>query len=258
MGFGERGMRRHLAIFRMGWQSENLARYILSNFAFVSQPSTIADDIGSDFFCTLFERVPYKNREYLVPKESFAIQIKSSNRSFSVSGKSEYLRSLGIPFFVGVIDKNIEELNLYSGEYLIPFFAEHPTAETVKIRLCTTDDCRKPPYSEESGLFSVNFYKLITIGSNPGSPDFRDSINKLSEACRTISGNITRKNNREYIFADSICRGFIMVGNEDVIRKSLSQRLVKISFELSYILENRLIETDVDKYQRIRDALMRL
>ena len=63
----------YLKSFREGWRTEHLARFILSKFAFVAQPISISDDIGSDFICTLFE-----NREkYLFPTNSFAIQIKS-------------------------------------------------------------------------------------------------------------------------------------------------------------------------------------
>ena len=108
----------------------------MSNFTFVSHPSTIADDIGSDFFCAIFDKVSHKSRDYLVPGESFAIQIKSSNRSFSIDGKTDYLRNLSIPFFVGVINKDNQELDLYSGEYLILFFVDKPKAIKVRVKLC--------------------------------------------------------------------------------------------------------------------------
>lgn len=57
----------YLASFRKGWESENLARFILSRFAFVAHPSTVSDDIGSDFFCTLFEVKREKKHDYLSP-----------------------------------------------------------------------------------------------------------------------------------------------------------------------------------------------
>ena len=66
----------HLASFREGWKNENLARFILSKIAFITHPATISDDIGSDFFCTLFQTRAENGHDYLVPKNTFAIQIK--------------------------------------------------------------------------------------------------------------------------------------------------------------------------------------
>ena len=40
----------HLLSPRKGWENENLAAYLLSRFSFIVQPSSIADDVGSDFF----------------------------------------------------------------------------------------------------------------------------------------------------------------------------------------------------------------
>src|SRR3989442_3819860 len=40
---------------RTGWEAERLAHYLLSRFSFVAQPTTISDDVGSDFYCTIFD-----------------------------------------------------------------------------------------------------------------------------------------------------------------------------------------------------------
>ena len=251
-------MKKHLASFRKGWQSENLARYILSNFAFISQPSTIADDLGSDFFCTIFEAIPYNKNEALVPKESFAIQIKSNKRPFNLTGKTEYLRNLGIPFFVGVCNKKTQKLELYSGEYLIPFFVDEPAAEKIKIKLCEKDDCKENRYAEGNREFTLKFPKLFTIDSNHDSPEFKEAIDNLSKTCRKISRNITRRNNKEYIFIESFSNLFILVSNKEIIKKSVDTRLNIIFYELAYILDNKYIETDLEKYNKIKDSLSKL
>lgn len=243
-------MKKHLATFRSGWQSENLARYILSNFAFIAQPTTIADDIGSDFFCTIFEILSSGNKNYLSPKESFAIQIKSNTRKFSISNKKDYLRGIGIPFFIGVINKDNKELGLYSGEYLIPFFVDHPEAKKIKVRLCSNINSGFYDYSQRSGEFTVNFPKILTIGSDQDSPDFTQNVKKLSRACRIISNNITRRNNDEYIFIDSVKAQTLLVNSKVLIQKSLSKRLSNIFMELSNILENNFIDNNVAKYVR--------
>ncbi|MCX5804879.1 MAG: hypothetical protein NT010_02250 [Proteobacteria bacterium] len=248
-------MKRHLANFRKGWQSENLARYILSNFAFISQPSTIADDLGSDFFCTMFDIIVDGNNNYLVPKESFAIQIKSNGRPFSISGKIEYLKGLGIPFFVGVCDKKNQELELYSGEYLIPFFVDQPSAEAMKVELCERNDCQEDCYSEKGNEFTLKFPKVGAIGSDPSDPQFNEAVQIVSQVCRTVSRNITRRNNKEYIFIEPFSNKLRFVLNKQFIRQSIDNRLGKICIELAYALECGYIDTDLEKYESMRDAL---
>lgn len=84
----------HLAVTRRGWQNEHLSAFLLSKIAFVAHPSKIGDDLGSDFFCTLFESIKQKKSEFLVPKNSFAIQIKSRGKSLIVTKQLEYLKRL--------------------------------------------------------------------------------------------------------------------------------------------------------------------
>jgi len=43
----------HLYTVRTRWEAERLAHYLLSRFSFVAQPTTIADDVGSDFYCAI-------------------------------------------------------------------------------------------------------------------------------------------------------------------------------------------------------------
>jgi hypothetical protein len=220
-------MGKHLATFRAGWQSENLARYILSTFAFIAQPSTIADDIGSDFFCTIFEAVSYNNSKYLSPKESFAIQIKSNSRSFSISNKKEYLESLGIPYFVGVVNKEKRELDVFSGAYLIPFFVDNPDAQKVKIILNKNSVSEIYNYSDTSGEFRINFPKILTLRSDQGSSDLSSNVKELSRFCQMISRNIARRNNKEFIFIDSKGKS-LLVNDKTLIQQSLSYRLANI------------------------------
>ena len=250
-------MKKHLATFRSGWQSENLARYILSNFAFIANPSTIADDIGSDFFCTIFKEILSGNNNYLVPKESFAVQIKSNTRKFSISNKKDYLQSLEIPFFVGVTNKKKKELDLFSGEYLIPFFLDNPTAEKIKVSLRNTKIPDFYTYSEKSGEFTVYFPHISTIGSDRDSSDFMSNVEKISRVCRIISGNITRRNNNEYIFIDSVKAQTLLVNSEALIQESLSNRISKIFMELSYILENKFIKKNIAEYETIKEAIVK-
>ncbi|MGA3204542.1 MAG: hypothetical protein ABSF12_18780 [Bryobacteraceae bacterium] len=100
---------------RVGWEAERLAHYLLSRFSFVAQPTTIADDAGSDFFCTLFEIVN-SEPQTVEARASFAIQIKSNAKKAAVHNKVQYLFNLEIPYFLGVINQRKAELKIYSAE----------------------------------------------------------------------------------------------------------------------------------------------
>ncbi|EFK10316.1 conserved hypothetical protein [delta proteobacterium NaphS2] len=249
-------MKKHLAAFRSGWQSENLARYILSNFAFIAHPSTIADDIGSDFFCNIFDEISSDKNNYLVPKESFAIQIKSNARKFSISNKKDYLQSLGVPFFVGVTNKKKKILDVFSGEYLIPFFLDNPNADNIKVSLMKKNISEFYSFSKKSGEFTVYFPHVSTIGLDRDSTEFKTNTKNISRVCRIISNNITRRNNREYIFVDSVKAQTLLVNSDALIQQSLSTRLSNIFMELSYILENNFIDDNLREYEKIRDAIL--
>lgn len=113
----------HLYRFRKGWQNENLARFILSRISFVAHPATVADDVGSDFYCTLFEIVEDSGKRHLIPRNAFAVQVKSNRRKFSVSNKASYFSKFEVPLFIGVVDQETLRLDIYSGEFLPMFFS---------------------------------------------------------------------------------------------------------------------------------------
>jgi len=93
----------HLLTPRKGWENERLAAYLLSRFSFVAQPSSIADDLGSDFFCTIFKIIDVAGKDSLIPRSSFAIQVKSSADEVSADNKLDYLLGLELPFLIGVV-----------------------------------------------------------------------------------------------------------------------------------------------------------
>jgi len=137
----------HLLKIRKGWENENLARFILSKFSFVAQPSTIADDLGADFFCTFFikdlkERKNEKNKVikdvFIYPKHSFAIQIKSSSRQFDLTDKLGFFDNLELPFFIGVVSQQKLSITIYSGDVipeLLSLLGLPPSSIKVKAEL---------------------------------------------------------------------------------------------------------------------------
>jgi len=138
----------HLAAPRIGWENEHLATFLLSRISFVANPTTVADDIGSDFFCTLFESRTENDAEQLFPRNSFAIQIKSKEETIRATNKIQYLDKLELPFFVGVIDRDKLQLRIYSGEYvpiLFPLYGaplELRLSPVPAAEVKTTDYCQ--------------------------------------------------------------------------------------------------------------------
>lgn len=122
----------HLGKLHKGWENEHLASFLLSRISFVANPVTVGDDVGSDFFCTLFE---VSEADQLFPRNSLAIQIKSSKDPVDATSKIEYLEKLELPFFVGVVDQNKLRLSIYSGEYLPILFSHYGIPQGLKLSL---------------------------------------------------------------------------------------------------------------------------
>lgn len=114
----------HLRQTRRGWENERLASFLLSKIAFVAQPLSIADDAGSDFFCTMFKVRQKGKHEELSPIQSFAIQIKSSKRAVFAKDIDYYL-TLDLPYFIGIVQDNELALDIYSAENLPMALALH-------------------------------------------------------------------------------------------------------------------------------------
>jgi hypothetical protein len=93
----------HLYRVRTGWEGEALAHYLLSRFSFVAQPTTIADDTGSDFYCTIFD-ILNTNPPSVEPRTSFAIQIKSNARTITAHNKVQSLFIWRFPISLGSLN----------------------------------------------------------------------------------------------------------------------------------------------------------
>jgi hypothetical protein len=96
---------------RVGWESERLAHYLLSRFSFVAQPTSIADDVGPDFYCTIFDILD-STPPMVEPRTSFAIQVKSNVDKIEAHNKVQFLYNLEIPFFLGVANQANAELKI--------------------------------------------------------------------------------------------------------------------------------------------------
>ncbi|HEV7552498.1 MAG TPA: hypothetical protein VGP65_12490, partial [Candidatus Angelobacter sp.] len=160
----------------------------------------IADDIGSDFFCTLFERVRRTRHELLFPRNSFAIQVKTSGSQINMTGKIEYLEKLEIPFLLGIIDRSHLRMSIYSGEFLPILFSEHETPK--KLHLAPVQEpVHAPSYCTiQNNQCTLKMPFVVTLSAS----DSRDELNKnsdlLRKLCTRVHENISARTSREYIF----------------------------------------------------------
>lgn len=189
----------HLYKIRKGWENEHLAKFILSRFSFIAHPVTIGDDIGSDFFCTLFEKEKIKKNIFLIPKNSFAIQIKSNNNKIT-NITTNFIEKLEIPFFVGVINQDKTELEFFSGEYFSEMISSIKNYRKLEIKL--TDDNIEQPYLSDNSKKKMRIYfpKRLSININDSEEELDKNVTKLSSLCSHIQTNISTSKNKSYVF----------------------------------------------------------
>jgi len=187
---------------RRGWDREKLAEYILSRVCFVAKPSTVSDDLGSDFFCTLFRLEEKDGRDYPLPLSSFAIQIKSNDDPFDFSANITYLKDLEIPFFWGVLNESTKRLSVFSGENLPIFFPHVGQVRKLKIKPLERSQMSKPYDLKEGSQdnYTVMFPMILNIDIDSTREVLNRNVATLQEMCSLIHRNISTRKTEEYIF----------------------------------------------------------
>jgi hypothetical protein len=234
---------------RIGWENENLASYILSRFSFISRPHSVADDAGTDFFCTLFRRITKKknNRkvEVLIPDNSFAIQIKSDRKRIPATKKIGYLNNLEIPFFIGVINRQQASLIIYSGAWIPHFFALNGSNIKLKLKVCD-NEITSESFSENlgEGNYLLKLPKVCEISTQETPSDLNEKAGELSILCSSIHGNIASKKNNENLYSIPGSKSEPMIiagsGSLQVFRTNFYKRLTEVFLNLIWSHENAI------------------
>lgn len=257
----------HLASFRQGWQNEILAKYILYKFSFVAQPSTIADDVGSDYFCTLFDVVKEKGHNYLVPRNSFAIQIKSETDAFDASNKIQYLEDLEIPFFIGVANRKDLTLSFYSGEYVPALFSFKGTPKILKLEPYEKTLNQLDDYLADLGNngYRLRFPKVTKISATMNGSELRSGVEKIHRKCSLIYKSIASKSNGEYLFkfggtdnSPNIVLAFAGPGSAKQFRGNLIDRLAEAFLNLKWIYEKHRTRFTEEEFRAYEKLLLQL
>lgn len=240
----------HLYTFRKGWTDENLARYILSKFSFVANPSTVSDDIGSDFFCTLFQIQRKGRHDYLIPKNSFAIQIKANAKRLDLSKKVQYLSDLELPFLIGVVNRKRLQVTIYSGEYVPIFLSQIGPGRLKKLKgeLCDKVEISKYFTQPQIGSYVLKFPKITEFRADFEYKELNPGVELLSQVCSLIHKNISSRRSGEFLF-DLIDHGppittkaiKILAGPDSfqVFRNNFLKRLSEVFYNLEWIYHNR-------------------
>jgi hypothetical protein len=256
----------HLGSFRKGWQSENLARFILYKFSFVAHPTTIADDVGSDFFCTLFEVQREGRNDYLLPRNSFALQVKSKADNIDVTGKLRYLESLEIPFFVGVVDRDRLKLTFYSGEYIPAFFSYKGVPQELQFELCERAAIEGPDdYFIESGAgcYALRFPKVAELEATSGDDELRAQVEAIRRTCSLVHESIARKQSGRYIFKEQREDGYLVMAfagrtSAQLYKDNLVESLVEAFLNLSWLHESSPYEFNEQEFLAYESLLIHL
>lgn len=237
----------HLLRIRKGWENEHLARFILSKFSFISQPSTIADDLGADFFCTFFIKVAKKRKTknnkiiedvFIYPKHSFAIQIKSSRRQFNITNKLEFFDNLEIPFFIGVVNQKKLSISLYSGDVIpeLVSLVGPLSGNNVKAALLE----KRENHGQQAGQtkYIIPFFKIGEIFASDTEEKLRLFIESFSRICLNYQKNIFSKKKQQFIFHDAVTLESKIIsgsGSYQVCRDNFFERLAEVFCNLAWV-----------------------
>lgn len=255
----------HIAKFREGWTNENLAQFLLYKFSFTANPSKIADDIGIDFFCTLFTKRKEKSTTYLLPRNSFAIQIKSNRDLIDISNNLDLYINLELPFLVGVVNQKELKISIYSGEFFQPFFSFKGTDLKLKINLTERlDSYTIENYFEEvdNNDFLIDFPFLMEISARDEDKEIENKSLLLQETCSCIFDNISAKRNNEFIFKirnNNSYQPFMFAGPGSVksFRNNVINRITEAFYNVDMLSNINLEYIDLKEFEMYKEFYLK-
>ncbi|MGB2603959.1 MAG: hypothetical protein WBC78_10205 [Candidatus Sulfotelmatobacter sp.] len=229
----------HLLTFRKGWENEKLGAYLLSRISFVAQPTSSADDLGSDFFCTIFEIHEVSGKDALMPRISFAIQVKSSASDVSADNKIDYLMGLELPFFIGVVTQSPPEMRIYSAELLPLLFAE--IGRPAKLSLIPVASFDPNKYYDGVGTEDIGLRcpLVTTLSVSDDRATLKPKVDALLRICARTHSNIATRVNEEHIYdVDGTGLHKIVAGPGSALhfRFNFLKRLGEVFYNLYFIL----------------------
>ncbi|MGB4580768.1 MAG: hypothetical protein WBI91_02705 [Coriobacteriia bacterium] len=247
-----------LARTHVGWENEHLATFLLSRVSFVASPATVADDVGTDLFCTLFERTRKEDTDLLVPRSSIAVQVKSSRKSINVAPQLEYLARLEIPYYVGVVNQKEMALDLFSGRFLplmLSYRGRHSRLDFVLVDELS-DHYR---IGDDATGYKIECPRVTTLCANDDPETRKMKAELIRDDAALGLKAIASRLNREYIF--NTPNGLeIFTGSDSAttFRSNFFERYAEALHNLAWLLENhqQVSDAELDAYLSVYDTLV--
>jgi len=256
--------------FRIGWENEHMAKYLLSKFSFINSPTTIGDDLGVDFFCTIFKVKKSKRREYLFPTEnSFAIQIKSNRREINFTSKINYLYLLYFPFFVGIVSQKKKKMTLYSNIFFDKEISIKWPKGKLLLQLSDEKNINNPYYynkNKKAMILKLQKCAQIAFTDDENSETFRESIKMIKEKCSIMQLNILNRLSEHYFFINpnTPSKADIVTGKDSYngIRKHFFNRFGELLSNLEWFIksnpENQKARQELDYFKEFYNKTIKL
>jgi len=234
-----------------GWENENLATYLMSRLAFVASPVKIGDDVGTDLFCTLFEEVEGEKARLLVPRNSVAVQVKSSKDHLVLAPwQLEYLARLEIPYYIGVIDRPRLCLDLHCARYLPLLLTLRGRHKALRLDLVDSLDGEYSSGDDATGhgLLCPLVTSLTVHDDSAATQEKAMALrNDAAEGLKAIATRL----NKEYIYeAPAGIQIFAGKDSAATFRENFLRRLAEVLYNLAWLLgDGRTVEREeVDIY----------
>jgi hypothetical protein len=247
-----------LARTHSGWENEHFAAFLMSRIAFVASPMKVADDVGTDLFCTLHERRSPHNTPLLVPRNTIAVQIKSSSAVVNASKHVGYLARLEMPFYVGVVDQKKLSLDLYSVRFLpvlLTFRGKQP-----KLKLRLVKGVNGSLWTERKHGFELKCPKIVTLRAQDKGPAVARAVKSLGDDAALALQAIASRLNKDYVF-DLLGGGIRVFAGKDsakTFREGFYKRLAQAFKNFSWLLTNgsQVRNAEIEAYLSMYDGLV--
>lgn len=233
----------HIKNFRTGWENEHIAKYLLSKFSFISSPTTIGDDLGVDYFCTIFDIQKVKNTEFLNPtKNTFAIQIKSNRREINFTSKINYLYLLYFPFFVGIVSQKKKKITIYSNDFFDKEISIKWPKEKFLLKFSDEEKIINPYYYDKNKKARIMILQKCTqIDFSDDNDSFLKSVELIKNKCAVMQINILNRLTEHYFFynSDKPSQVDVVTGKDSYngIRKHFFNRFGELLSNLEWFLK---------------------
>jgi hypothetical protein len=247
-----------LAKTHKGWENEHLATFLLYRIAFVAGPIKVADDVGTDIFCTLYEHELRDGVEILAPRRSIAVQIKSTPDPVNVRPQLEYIARLEVPYYIGVVNQQALSLTLYSARFLPLLLSLRGSHRRLDFVLVDQFDRHFRPGNAKEG-YKLLCHRVATLQASDTKETAAAARALIQEDAAESLKAIASRMNNEYVFDIPGGEVEIYTGRDSArtFRESFYKRLAEALLNLAWLLDHKqpVADAEIEVYLAISERL---